>query len=204
MIKPREWGRCSWANTHISSLIDLEEEGREKKTRVHFCASSAAHAQQAAARRRPHAHFRPAFMNKKSAYKTLKLHILKSRLRWASLTQSGVRRTEGRTVGSLLCLRWKSSRLLCSFPPPFFVESKATPLKELRQKMRILKVALQVSETLRRTSRGIERNHCRSSRGGVESLVRPTTPSTSCRLLSPPGFQQTKSRISSARCFALF
>lgn len=66
---------------------------------------------------------------------------------------------------------------------PFFVESKATPLQELRQKMRFLKVAVQVLETLNGISHGVERNHCwsdaRSKCGGVESLVPPTAPSAS-------------------------
>lgn len=73
--------------------------------------------------------------------------------------------------------------LFCPFFP-FFVESKATSLQELRQKMRFLKVAVQVLETLNGISHGVERNHCwsdaRSKCGGVESLVPPTTPSASC------------------------
>lgn len=43
---------------------------------------------------------------------------------------------------------------------PSRVESKATSLQELRQKMRILKVAVQVLETLNGISHGVERNHC--------------------------------------------
>lgn len=151
MIKRREWGAAGQTRTRL--IFDwFEEEGGKKNTCSFLCVFCCTRStgRHALAPARTHGF---ALINKKSAYETLKLHILKSRLLWASSAQAGVSRDWRRDsrFSSVFALEIPPPATSLFLPPSFLRKSKVTPLQELRQKMRIL-LALQVLETLHGTS----------------------------------------------------